>query len=408
MVHKGPPDCTPQDGHTASIRHWIGAAIANGPNPDDIPALLLSAADAEDVVDVLWEHINSAIDVGWSKQDMCVLLEKTCMAHTILPRRFYLHQVTGNADRASLVSGRVTPSHSSERIHFLSMEAWDKTPVAVIHFEKFQVGQRSGDFPTSSVNVAAHQAFCLIALRWSKLKHKNVQEFLGVVEHSMTNYLDAGQSQTLCMVTPWMSRGNITDVLDKLIDDPAFDGEAGAIHKWIKEIAVGLKYLHDQGICHSELHPGNILIDDEGSVRLADFGFHWICEALMGAGLRSHVIGAYPARYLAPEKHDPESFGLGFYPDPTFAHDIYAYACVCYELYAHKAPFGEQTHFKAAKYLLEGRRPAKPVSTDGPGSYDMPDLLWLVVTRCWAQEAVNRPSIQVVVDELLADSIPTA
>jgi len=357
-----------------------------------------SKEDAEDTVDLLLELINSPADVIRhlklrrplpKKDDMRALMERICLKHLVLPRRFYLQNVTLN-ERVP----NCGPRQARERgkvIARLWIGTWDRNPVAVKRFE-FAVDRPS--------DAAVHQAFCRTVLRFSQLQHKNVQAFLGVAE-------DIGAvSRTICLVTPWMPGQTMTEGLGKLANNPVHD-VAGSPRKWVEEIAAGLRYLHDEGICHGDLHPANILIDDQGNVHLADFGFSWIAEAMIPLGECFHPYGG-PLRYAAPEYHDPESFGLPEYGlGPTFASDMFAYACICYELYARKPPFASSSLAATFNHYLEGRRPARPVGADGSGSISMPDLIWSIVTRCWAQNAADRPSIQVVVNELLTHSAET-
>lgn len=97
----------------------------------------------------------------------------------------------------------------------------------------------------------------------------------------------------------------------------------------LHQIALGLVYLHSEGIVHGDLHAGNILIDETGGVRLADFGLSLLSE---GTGYNygsQHGGGA--VHFTAPELFDPDAFGLKS-SRPTFRSDIYALACVCIEV----------------------------------------------------------------------------
>lgn len=42
---------------------------------------------------------------------------------------------------------------------------------------------------------------------------------------------------------------------------------------YFKQIAQGISYCHQQGVCHRDIKPENILVDDDGHVTLIDFGF---------------------------------------------------------------------------------------------------------------------------------------
>ena len=96
------------------------------------------------------------------------------------------------------------------------------------------------------------------------------------------------------------------------------------------EIASGLAYLHEEGIVHSDLHGGNILVDDDGHARLADFGMALIAEGTAYNYGSLHGGGAI--RWSAPELLDPEEFGFEN-SRPTFQSDIYAFACMCVEVW---------------------------------------------------------------------------
>lgn len=97
----------------------------------------------------------------------------------------------------------------------------------------------------------------------------------------------------------------------------------------LHQTALGLAYLHSEGIVHGDLHAGNLLVDENGSIRLTDFGMSLIAEGTAYNYGSQHGGGA--VHYTAPELFEPETFGLKT-SRPTPRSDIYAFACVCTEV----------------------------------------------------------------------------
>lgn len=92
---------------------------------------------------------------------------------------------------------------------------------------------------------------------WETLKHPNVVPFFGIS-------FDFDRPDMPCMVSPWLSNGNIIEFLKK---GPDFDKLV-----LIKDIASGLSYLHGQFIVHGDVKGSNILINDSSHACLSDFG----------------------------------------------------------------------------------------------------------------------------------------
>ena len=95
------------------------------------------------------------------------------------------------------------------------------------------------------------------------------------------------------------------------------------------QIAIGLEYLHNEGIVHGDLHGGNVLIDENGNARLTDFGLSLIADASSYNYGSTHGGGAF--RWQAPELIDPEAFKLNS-SRPTTASDIFSFACTGIEV----------------------------------------------------------------------------
>ncbi|KAK1235497.1 hypothetical protein PQX77_001280 [Marasmius sp. AFHP31] len=232
------------------------------------------------------------------------------------------------------------------------------------------------------------RGLCREALLWRTLKHPFVLPFRGMDADAFPSLL--------CLVSPWMKNGTI---LKHLIENGYAD-----IEKRLFEIAQGLAYLHSQHIIHGDLRGSNILVDDEWHAQLADFGLAVFSDATVGTN-SSHNAGS--VRWMAPELHHPQSFGLKYFRR-TFASDVYSFACVCVELYSGKPPFAEIPHDPAALLqVMAGKRPRKPTcpATLSAGSETgpiMPEYLWELVQMCWSQDRAERPCMTKVISIMQA------
>jgi serine/threonine-protein kinase len=94
------------------------------------------------------------------------------------------------------------------------------------------------------------------------------------------------------MVMPYYEIGSLSDRLDKGTLRPS----EGA--KLMNDISSALQHVHDKGIVHRDIKPGNILLDSKGNALLSDFGFAHINDASQSL-TKSTLIGT-PA-YMSPE-----------------------------------------------------------------------------------------------------------
>jgi signal transduction histidine kinase len=108
---------------------------------------------------------------------------------------------------------------------------------------------------------------------------------------------------------------------------------------WPVEDAVGLvfglaralDYAHERGILHGDLKPANVLLAEDGTAKIADFGVAALLDLAAQAGDTGVVIGT-PA-YMAPEQAAGKTSEVG----P--ATDIHGLGVLLYELLTGRAPF---------------------------------------------------------------------
>ena len=98
---------------------------------------------------------------------------------------------------------------------------------------------------------------------------------------------------------------------------------------FLKEIARSLKVVHEAGIIHRDLKPPNVMLRDDGSVVLIDFGL--ARSLLSGDGsTRTGVLRGSPY-YMSPEQAQGESLDA--------RTDLYSLGVMLYEMLAGKKPY---------------------------------------------------------------------
>ncbi|KAH7876951.1 kinase-like domain-containing protein [Lentinula edodes] len=238
-----------------------------------------------------------------------------------------------------------------------------------------------------------YQRFCKEALIWQRLYHKFILPFLGIDAENFP--------RQPCMVSPWMANGTITQFLKH--------NPKANIDKLLFEISQGIHYLHSQNIVHGDIKgvwnvstylltlnnlysqsQGNILIDESGQPRLADFGL-----TIFADGTRHNTTDqGGTLRWMAPELLYPIP-GIECYKRTT-ASDVYAYGCLCIEVYTGRVPFADvRSEIMVLEKVLKGERPERPLGTNA-----MTDELWNLINACWKHDRASRPKSGLVVDHL--------
>lgn len=105
----------------------------------------------------------------------------------------------------------------------------------------------------------------------------------------------------------------------------------------------GIQHAHDRGIIHRDIKPQNILLDDEGRVKITDFG---IAKALSETRLTetNQVIGS--VQYISPEQAKGQN--------TDERTDIYSFGVMLFELLTGKLPYEAETAVSVAlKHISE-------------------------------------------------------
>ena len=130
------------------------------------------------------------------------------------------------------------------------------------------------------------------------------------------------------LVLEYLGGGSLRDMLDQ--GTRLSHAQAAKLGT---EVAQGLAYAHARGLVHRDIKPANLLFDEEGRVRVADFG---VARALAEAAW-TEPAGAMvgTARYISPEAAQGR-------PVDGKA-DVYSLALVLYEAVTGTVPFVTDT-----------------------------------------------------------------
>jgi serine/threonine protein kinase len=118
----------------------------------------------------------------------------------------------------------------------------------------------------------------------------------------------------------------------------------------IEGIGNALAYAHRNNIVHRDIKPGNIILTQEGDVKVLDFGIASKINEIEGDETKfgGHELGAYTTAYASPEMQ------RDFIPDAR--DDIYAFACVIYEILTGNQFYKQKTHKAKPIHGLNARQ----------------------------------------------------
>jgi len=128
----------------------------------------------------------------------------------------------------------------------------------------------------------------------------------------------------------------------------------------IEALCDGLAYAHAHDVIHRDVKPANLVIDNDGDLRILDFG---IARGVASTGITQLGMVMGTPRYMSPEQLES--------PQVDHRNDIFAVGSVMYELLCYRSAFPGD-HFDQVAHQIRTGTPAPSRDHRGPGAAEKP------------------------------------
>ena len=150
-------------------------------------------------------------------------------------------------------------------------------------------------------------------------------------------------------------------------------------------VASALGYAHKHGVVHRDVKPGNVLITDDGAVKVTDFGIARAINTEESLTQTGAVMGT--ATYFSPEQAE----GLGV----DARSDIYSLGVVLFEMVTGRPPFlGDSPVAVASKHVRDNPPTPRELNPQIPPTFEA------IILKSMAKDPAHRYA---TADELRAD-----
>ncbi|MEW5901037.1 MAG: serine/threonine-protein kinase, partial [Acidobacteriota bacterium] len=174
------------------------------------------------------------------------------------------------------------------------------------------------------------------------------------------------ENKIFFMVMEFVKGKTLEKVLEK---EKVLDCETAI--DYLKQVCYGVDHAHKNKIIHRDLRPSNIMVSEEGTLKIADFGTSAWLNNVPYASTR---IGSPP--YMAPEQ---------FLGKASYQSDIYSLGCIFYEMILGRPPIFDPDPFKILEKAQQGRI-TPPRLRNSKIPRDVEDL----IMRCLASKVEER------------------
>jgi len=200
-----------------------------------------------------------------------------------------------------------------------------------------------------------------------KLRHNNIVEYLGVCTEDPPN---------LFIVMEYLTGGSLHAILHN--DDVEIEMEH--VRRFALDTCKGMTYLHSQNIIHRDLKPHNLLVADDWSIKVSDFG---LSRTLSDAAMTQTLTACGTPSWAAPEVLKEQRYSL--------KADVYSFGICLWEMCTRDKPYQNMTTPQVViAVAIEGKRLTIPEN--------IPTEMGYIISKCWQIDTKNRPIFTELVD----------